>query len=43
MKWLQVLAITLIVLTGARAMSCEKNSRGQQQSSSNSTTEQVKK
>jgi hypothetical protein len=43
MKLFQVFAITLIVLTGAKAMACEKHPHGHQQPSSDSTAEQLKK
>jgi hypothetical protein len=43
MKLFHVFAITLVVLTGAKGMACEKHPHGHQQPSSDSTTEQLKK
>jgi hypothetical protein len=43
MKLCQVFAITLILLTGAKGMACEKHPHGHQQPSSDSTAEQLKK
>jgi hypothetical protein len=43
MKLFQIFAFTLIVLTGANAMACEKHPHGHQQPSSDSTAEQLKK
>jgi hypothetical protein len=43
MKLFQVFAITLIVLTSAKGMACEKHPHGHQQPSSDSTAEQFKK
>jgi hypothetical protein len=43
MKVFQILAITLLVLTGADGMACEKHPQGHQQPSSDSTAEQMKK
>jgi hypothetical protein len=43
MKLFQILAITLLVLTGVKGMACEKHPHGHQQPSSDSTTEQMQK
>jgi hypothetical protein len=43
MKLFHVFAITLVLLAGAKGITCEKHPHGHQQPSSDSTIEQLKK
>jgi hypothetical protein len=43
MKLFQISVITLVVLTAANGIACEKHPQGHQQPSSDSTKEQIQK